>query len=461
MSNSRRLIIPQKRISTIVAIIVALSLIIASCIVYKTGVIKGLNETIDTRSINVINQYRESHTVEGAFYDCNGSPITEASEPGKGATILYDESFSYLIGYSSDTYGKSGLRKDYYKYLFDAGKDGIGADIQLTIDSSLQELTYQLLGNNEGSISIINAKTGEILALASRSSAEIGFNANEIYKNFQTYNELPAFFFNRATLAEDPPGSTFKIITAASLIENDMEDYEYYDNGSYSEGGFKVENQKGYAYGQTNLETALNKSINTYFASAGVALGSTNLQSTAERFMFNQDIKLDFTTLHSNIDMPKNDINQIAQTAFGQGKLQVSPLQIAMVMQAVMNDGRMYKPYLINNITDDEKVKYKADSKVKLSDSIDKKTAKKLQKLLHSNAVLYKLGDEYEYVLAKTGTAQMSKAGLYHKYLVVGATIGENEYAFCIDCRNLTNPNYDLKPIAKELLKNLEKIKLE
>lgn len=459
--NISRPIIHKKRISAIVATVVAFSIIVVSCTVYKTGIIKGLSETIDTRSINVINQYKENNTVEGTFNDRNGDPITKIDEDGKEAKILYSESYSYIIGYDSDTYGKSGLRKKYFDYIYDGKKDGVGANFQLTTDSSLQELAYNLLGNNEGSISIINVKSGEILALASRSSAEIGFNANEIYNNFKTYNEIPAFFINRATMSEDPPGSTFKIITAASLIENDLEKYEYFDEGSYSEGGFAIKNQNNAVYGQTDLEKALNHSVNTYFASAGVKLGAKKLQSTAERFMFNEEIELDFTTLYSNINIPKNDINQLAQTAFGQGSLQISPLQITMIMQAVLNDGEMYKPYLINSITDDEKVVYKAKSKEKLSDSIDKKTAKKLQELLHSNAIHYNMDEEYGYVLAKTGTAEMAKKGLYHKYLVVGAIINDNEYAFCIDCKNLTNPNYDLKPIARKLLKNLNNVMLE
>ena len=451
------------------AFVISLVLLFSIAFSFVTGFKVGSNQEIQgPTSISAV--VKKKNTIEGTIKDRYGTVISEATQPGVGGEICHDEAYSYLVGINSTKYGTTGLRSRYFKYLYShQKKSDRGATLNLTLDANLQEYTYKLLGNHVGSITVINCQTGEILAQASRGSETYGFNANRVLADdanaginddiMQQYNTIDAFFYNRATLAQDPPGSTFKVITAASLIENKMEKYTYNDTGRYTKGGNSIGNQNNAVYGKTDLKKALNYSINTYFASAGNELGNSRLQQTAENFGFNKVIELDYTTLSSNYSVRgETDVQGVAQNAFGQGTLMVSPMQMAMVIGAVMNDGTMMQPYLVSSITrEDGKVLEQTKSNV-LYKSIDKKTAAQLKKYLHSNAEhdLYRMGsDNGYYAIAKTGTAEVP-GNKWHKYLVAGLeTNAKNQYAICIDYANLTNPQVDLKGSMRTLLEYL------
>lgn len=451
----------NKIVASITAVMVVLGLIIVCAVFYQTGSIPGLNEDAKVKEKSLQRQFIEAHTIEGGIFDRSGYTITKATKPGVPAVVTHNEAYSYLVGYNSPMYSKSGLRDTYSEYLFNGGKDDVGAELKLTIDSALQEFAYELLGKEEGSISIINSKTGEILALASRSAKTTGLNVNSLNKDtFNSYLSYDSFFVNRATMAQDPPGSTFKVITAASMLENKMSKYTFVDNGEFDVSGFKIHNYGKHSYGKTDLQKALNTSQNTYFASAGLELGGAKLQATAERFMFNKPIELDFCTLKSNFSLNgNNDSKGIVQNAFGQGTVIVSPLHMAMVMQGVMNDGIMLKPYVVETITNDRKIILEG-KREELSKVLDHKNAKQLKELLHETAEGYGFDKKtYGYVIAKTGTAETAKKGVVHKYLVLGVEINDNEYAICIDNANITS-NHDLKNKASELLKYLGSFKL-
>lgn len=436
------IILNVKRVAMTLASIVSAGLLIISALLYNSGVIKGVNPKVDALADQMTEIFAIKSTFEGEFFDRNSNPLTQSAERGTAAEILYPHSLSYLIGYNSEIYGLSGLRDRYRDYLFDGKRDDRGADINLTLDIGLQEFAQKILDDAavEGSISILNAETGEILAMVGRSHPAVDFCANEINSHFQEYSSISGFFLNPATTAEDAPGSCFKLITAASLLENDMSAYTIDDFSPLTvTEEYSIHNFGNRYYGEgLNLERALEKSANTYFASAGLALGSVRLQSTAERFLYGQDIELDFTCLHSNFDHGLvTDKNLLAQTAFGQGRTVVSPLQMAMSMQCIMNKGKMLEPYIVERIVNNDKTKYKGTTEI-LTHSISSKTAEALCDMLHNNAVSYGYGDEelFGYVMAKTGTADTHR-GTNHIYLQLGQRCTSGGcYSIIIDHRN-------------------------
>ena len=461
MENGR-IKINKRKISLMVALFGGFCFVFVCFIVFSTGVIKGVNKEIDEERGKLISVEIEKSTFEGPITDRWGMAITSTTQAGVRAEATDPECFSYLIGYNSPIYGKSGLRSKFYTELFNGGKDDQGAEIRLTIDSELQKLCYDLLSGYIGSASVMNVKTGEILALAARSDAQIGFNVNMIdiadengVRPFDTYNKINAFWYNRATMAQDPPGSTFKIVTAASMIENGLADYEYEDEGFFDVSGAKIYNYGKNVYGYCDLEKALNKSVNTYFASAGVKLGSRALMDTANKYMIGIPVDLDFTQLTSNIDFSGlNNSYVIASTAYGQGRLVVSPLQMCMVIQSVMNDGMMVRPYLISQITDDGKSVYTPSPDGLLSETIGPENNGRLKGLLHSNAEYYGF-DEYDhgYVIAKTGTAEVDYGAGNHVYIAVAADFGDNAYAICLDHTDVSGATgFGLAEDAKTIL---------
>lgn len=455
----------NRKIAGITAIFCTLCFMVVAVSVYRVGIIRGLNAEVDEMKDDAKIQIQEHEIVEGVFVDRNNIEITSYSEPGKAAELQFPESFSYMIGYNSSRLGVSGLRKKLYSYLFDGGKDKIGGTVKLTVDSSLQEQAYHLLDKTVGSVCVVNADTGEILTMASRSNALLGFNANKIDSKFREfegntyyysdlYNSYDGFWFDRAVFAEDPPGSCAKIITATSLVENGLSDFTYVDTGF--ECNDMIHNYDFGEYGECNLEKALNHSINTYFAKAGMTLGNGKLKKTYGNFMVGIPIELDFTTLESTY-MKTDAYSELtlASNAFGQGQLVMTPLHLAMTASAIMKDGKMMKPYLIDSVVNDKKSKYKGSSE-KLSDATDRKTAEAVKELLHSNAKHYGLYDFFDedevYLTAKTGTAETSNGHGDHLYYTFGVEYKGKRYGVCIDQAQAAGTGSQLKEKVVELI---------
>lgn len=438
----------KKYFAAIISLFCAITIIISSTLVYKTGLIPDINPEIDEAKENAKIEKYQSDVVEGVFLDRNGETLTEAAGKGEAARIVYPEALSAVIGYNSKRMGVNGLRRTLYKYIYDGGKDGIGASVTLTLDSNVQNRVYKLLDGHVGSISIINASTGEIIALASRGDPEVGYNANKIDDYYDEagkkyysdiYGAIDEFWFNRATLAQDPPGSCAKMITAVSLVENDKADYEYNDEtGNTLE--HTIVNFGGYSYGKCDLQKALNNSVNTYFANAGITLGAGRLKKTFNNFMVGKTTELDFTTLKSNFINQGSDYSDflLGSNAYGQGELVMSPLHLAMTAAAILNDGKMMKPYMVQKIENDDKTVFDTKPEL-LNNATDSTTAKTVQKLLSGTANSYGLYKGIENrdrvtIIAKTGTAEVAdKSKGNHIYYTMGIEIDGAAFGICID----------------------------
>ena len=163
----------------------------------------------------------EDFVVEGDIYDRDGALILGNASPGVSAYAENPKNYSYawLLGYYSvnggieNTFGLRGNLKDYSLFHLDA--ENKGASITLTTDNRLQNTAYALLNGKEGSITVIDNHTGAILALSSQSTVAYDVNDMESLLN----SDVPGSQFRRGTYENDPPGSTFKVITAAAALK--------------------------------------------------------------------------------------------------------------------------------------------------------------------------------------------------------------------------------------------------
>lgn len=436
-----------KGCAKIATLLVIISAVFSLYIILRSGCIGGLNPYIDERKKEITEIAVRRNTLSGEIFDSSGNQITRADKVGQSATLLFDECYSHLINYNSN-----GLHKKFYNELRIDKKDHIGAYIYLTTNNKLQEFCYKQLEGKEGSLIVVNSKTGAIMACASRSSASVGYNVNSD-EDFENINN---FYVNRALMAEDTAGSTIKIVTAAALIENDMEKYTYDDSkGEFVIGDNAIHNYGDKAYGKKiSLEKALNSSINTYFSSASIELGAEKLKETADNFLLGQEIELDFTTLKSTYDLgTPGDRWSIAQAAFGQGSVAISPLQITFLMSSVLNEGKIMKPFLIQTISQNGKTIYESTEEI-LSRATSKSTAKTLKKMLHSTAVGYGFDEKTygENIYAKTGTSQMANSNKNSNYYLVGLETDSGEYVILVNERNSLKTSSSLKGIAKNVV---------
>ncbi|MGB8001437.1 MAG: penicillin-binding transpeptidase domain-containing protein [Anaerobacillus sp.] len=275
-------------------------------------------------------------------------------------------------GYSSyEKIGKAGLEQVYEQELHGQtgwsikvkGTDKViaskpkedGKNIQVTIDATLQKELYNQLDGKSGTAVALHPTTGETLSLTSSPSYDpndfvLGFDKGEYAKLADNKDRPFSAKFNKTY----SPGSTIKPLTASiALRDGDLDPNaaEKIDGLKWqpdnSWGGYKVTRVKP-ADPEVTLEEALIHSDNIYFARKALNLGADQFQKGLESFQIGKDVKFPFPTENSSIsnrELSENDI-LLADSAYGQGELQISPYQLAMTYTTFANDGVMIKPTL-------------------------------------------------------------------------------------------------------------------
>lgn len=350
---------------------------------------------------------------------------------------LYDNVLSHVIGYTGiDNQGLSGLELKYDKELtgingsikyYSDGKGNRldlpevyeqpinGKDIYLTIDLDVQLALENELNqaytkyNAEQAIGIVmKAKTGEILAMSSLPS----FNPT----NYQNYSE-EIINRNLAIWSNYEPGSTFKIVTLASAINenivNIFEDH-YYDTGKIKVASATLHCWKHKGHGDQTYVQVVENSCNPGFVNLGLKLGKDKLFDYINKFGFGKKTGIDLSGEATGILFKKDKVGpvELATTAFGQG-ISVTALQQVTAVSAIVNGGTLYTPYIVSSIGDDKKT-----PNIKRENIITKETSDLVKYALESvvangsgrNAYIenYRIG-------GKTGTAQ--KVGSNGKYM--------------------------------------------
>lgn len=405
----------------------------------------------------------------GSIYDRNENVLaySEKDESGKQIRIYnYPEASAPVTGYSSNTYGKTGIEKSYNKELLAISgenfsnfrkmvvKNDTGNDLHLSLDQNIQNIVYNYLSAYKGSCVIMNPSTGQILAMVSTPS----FNPNTLDNDWNNLIQTTdGRLVNRATLGMYRPGSTFKIITSASILDNKIDTF-YNDKGSEVIQGYEIKNYDDQIFGNLDLRSAFVNSANTYFANKAVNLGKDKLARTSEKFVFNKDYKFDLDKNSSVI--PFKDLNEadLAMTGFGYGKTQMTPLHMAMITSAIANNGVMMKPRLVDKITNKEKdVVYEAENEI-LSKATSEDTANTIRDMMvevvnsgtGTNAYL-----NWVQLAGKTGTADKAD-GNVDAWFVGFAPAYEPKIAFAMVIEDSQGTGGEVAaPLARNIVRDI------
>lgn len=345
--------------------------------------------------------------LRGTIYDRNMTALAESEKTKDGSqkrTYSGGEAFTHAIGYLDIQYGITGLEKKYDSELSDGDnfdiisliknkgekKEKVGKSIKTTLDSNLQRLAYNLLGDKRGAVVALNPKTGEVLAMVSKPS----FDANNLSKIWSSLQKPEAShpFINRATAGLYAPGSTFKIITAVSSLENisGITSRKIQDKGKLVFNSKEsISNYGGEAFGNIDFKKAFAESSNVYFGSLGIELGNKKLKETAEKFFFNKNIpSVGITIENSRFPTYKdNEKGNLAQSAIGQAEVLATPINMALVASTIANDGVMMRPYIVSEILDSEKNVIENIEPQKIDNIISPETAKIMKELMREVVV--------------------------------------------------------------------------
>ena len=400
---------------------------------------------------------------------------------------IYKNVLSHVIGYTGiDNQGLSGLELKYDKEL--TGKNGSikyfsdgkgnrlelseiynspikGKDIYLTIDLDIQLSLENELANAfnkykaEGAIGIVmKAKTGEILAMSSLPS----FDPN----NYKKYNE-EVLNRNLAIWSSFEPGSTFKIITLASAINegkvNIFED-KYYDTGKIKVASSTLHCWKRKGHGMQTYLQVVENSCNPGFVTLGQKLGKDKLFEYINKFGFGKKTGIDLIGEENGILFKPDKVGpvELATTAFGQG-ISVTAIQQVTALSSIINGGNLYTPYIVSKVGNEKKKPI-----LKQSNIISKETSDLVIYALESvvangsgrNAYIenYRVG-------GKTGTAQKVgnnktyQSGNYILSFIGFLSDEEPEYVIYIALDHPTGVTQyggvASAPIAKSVLENI------
>ena len=399
-----------------------------------SAVLPGVSEEADQEKEKAEYAQSLKEYVRGPIVDRNGETLASSTEPLGTRTYKNPKAFASLLGYWSQIYSSAGIEKTLDSQLAtsECEKKGekVGSTVKLTIDSGLQTAAYNEIADKTGSVVVLDAKTGEILALTSSPS----FNSNKVEEEWETLNETEGIFTSNAFQNTAIPGSVFKIVTSAAILENQLENQVVQDNGYLKVDGRKISNAKGAVYGTLTFEEAFKKSSNVYFMTMGLQMGADTLEQMMERFLIGESIELDFTTLTSNLDFGDYSDNLIATTSFGQGNTLITPLHMAMIVQSIANEGEMLKPYVISSITNGKGKVTQEGATELLTTPVSRDIADAI------SDVMTKTGEKYGMmtlenggkIAAKTGTAQRGD-GTNNAWMVSFAPADNPKYIVCIN----------------------------
>ena len=373
---------------------------------------------------------------------------------------------SHIVGYQHRRFGKAGLEKAAQSELLGASleigdllqnrRSSAGGDVRLTIDGFLQETAYFALRGKRGAAVVLDSRTGAILVLASAPT----FDPNRLDAKLMSDPSAP--LLNRALAGLYPPGSTFKVAIAALSLElgfngkidcpaegfttsanrRPIRDHAYY---TYQERG-----QQWPGYGELSMTTALERSSNTFFAQLGVRYGATLYRGIESRFLFNEPISIhrgsdgELQVAPSRIDTdPVQDPYEFAQMGIGQGKLEVTPMEMALVAQSIANRGVMMKPFIALDATPVQLVRV-------TTESVASEVATMMQRVV-TNGTGRGISMSNIAVAGKTGTAE-NPHGASHSWFIGFAPAEAPAIAFAVLIENGGFGSEAALPITKQLV---------
>ena len=370
---------------------------------------------------------------------------TTTSSNGKFAyqrVYLSGPKYAPITGYYSYYYGRSMLEQTQNAQLTGtsdaqwlsritgtlSGHKPEGGSITTTINAKAQDAAWDGLRGKKGAVVALDYTTGAVLAMASSPS----YDPNELashhlndttraWKNLVADPSSP--LTNRATREIYPPGSTFKLVTAAAALQNGYHPNSMVDspeNWILPGTRTPLTNETNCGGSRITLAHALDISCNTAFGKVGVSLGQDKIRDQAERFGFGKVVNSDVSSVASRFPQNLTDA-QLAQSSIGQYDVAASPLQMAMVTAGIANGGKLMTPYLTAQVRASNLQVVSEHHPKQMSQPMTKESAEQLKAMMVSvvnNGTGKRARINGTTVGGKTGTAQTVKGKAPYAWFV-------------------------------------------
>lgn len=476
---------PIRQLSTL-AIIIFVSLMAAA-----TSIQFFQASSLNADARNVRTLYREFGTNRGPIIVSGESVAYSApSSDAYKFQRVYEESGTYsnLTGYFSTSFNSmTGIERSMNPVLGGSddslatqrlqelftGTTPAGGGVELTINANVQQAAVTALNGRKGAVVALDPKTGAILAqvtspnfdpnrLATHDSAA----AQAAWDELNNDSNKP--LFDRATGGDQyAPGSTFKMLTAVAMLENDPSltpetlieaptswQLPGSNHSIYNPGRA----QCGDGSGQATLERTFTQSCNTAYAIGGSNVGANAMISQAEKFGFGDTIETPLKVTSSRFPQPASKA-ELAMDSFGQQDVRVTPMQMAMITSAIANDGTLMKPYLVQRTLRSDLQPVSTTTPKVYSKPMSEQTATYMTQMMVAD-VESGTGKRAAIngieVAGKTGTAEVRANTLPHAWFAAFAPANDPQIAVVVLLENSTGDGGSAAaPVAKSVIQAL------
>jgi penicillin-binding protein A len=401
-----------------------------------------------------------------------------------------DELTAQVVGYSTLERARTGVEETMNDFLTGSnanlstvvdrtldklrGLTQQGNDVVTTLDVGAQRAAIEQLEGQCGAAVAIEPKTGRVLAMASTPS----YDPELVESNFRSIERIEAAcepaapLLNRASAGLFIPGSTFKVVTAAAALDSGRftPESEFDDPGYCVEYGRRVFNYADQGtpsgYGRVTFFQALENSINSVFCNVGKELGAGTILDYAERFGFydeppielpSEEVRRSGLYADGTLFRPR-DPNEVdpGRLAFGQERLQVTPLQMALVAAGVANDGVVMEPRVVERIVAPDDAVISRLEPNEWETPIKPRTAAELQAMMRAvveSGTATGAQIPGVSVAGKTGTAETGREGQNDTWFIAFAPVENPRVAVAVALSNQDGTGgATAAPIAKAIM---------
>lgn len=401
-----------------------------------------------------------------------------------------DESIGrHVIGYisKSDKNGEMGIEKSMDSYLssasgksliavvdsskniipglgfrkVEANNDGFNYSIKLTLDYHIQHIVEEIMKNNgvNGAVVVMDIRTGEILAMASHPH----FEQDNIKKYINSNGEE---LINKAIWPYDL-GSVFKIVVAAAAIESGKVDLDqkYICEGSIAVGNnvINCSTYESHKDREISIDEAFALSCNTAFVKIGIELGADAILNMAKKLGLGEKQCFELLEEKSGY-IPKPEEDGIGNISIGQGKIQVTPLQVTAMMSTIANNGIRYNSRLVDEMINEDGATIKKIERGHPEIVLSPTTAYRLKKMLRDVTTIgtgkqADIGTELGGSSGKTGTAEtgIDNGKIIHGWFTGFIPSNDPQYAITVFINNGRSGGRSAAPVFKQIGENIIK----
>ena len=429
--------------------------------VYKKCTNRGISESL------VMLQIEKQVASEIKTSNLKGIYLSESTK----RYYPYNSLLTQVLGYTTiDNSGQAGLELYYDKYL--KGVNGYsmvqsditgteltnalggyvssipGANISLTIDYRIQMMLEEALaklmleqGPKTATGIVMNPKTGEILAMGSMPNFDLNDpprdNVASLMQNSKNLSIVDVY----------EPGSTFKVLTTAAVLEEGLAKLtdEFYDPGYRVVDGQRISCWKAHGHGQQTLVMGLNNSCNSVYVDLALRLGVDRMYNYFDKYGFGQKTNVDFAGESAGLLVEQNYVKNmdLARMGFGQA-IAVTPLQQITAISSIINGGLLMQPYLTKTITSPVGTVMKETKPTVVRRTIGESTSETLRWMMEE--VITNNAGKYAFI---PGYAVSGKTGTTIKY--ENGKIAENKFiASFVGAFPSNDPEYIILIIADE-----------